>query len=82
MEFLFIVDYNDGKFWLCVCDKVVLEDQDIGIGLMLLSNGDFYGEIYKFLEWYGMVFKENEVLMNLVGGGEEVLIENVDLVLE
>lgn len=68
MELLPTADYNNGKPWLRVRDKAVPEDQDTGVGLTLPINGDPYTDIYKSPEWYGMVPKENEGLMNPTGG--------------
>lgn len=68
MELLPMADYNDGKPWLRVRDKAVPEDKDIGIGISLPANGDPYSEIYKSSEWYGLVPRENEKLMNPAGG--------------
>ncbi|WP_265944454.1 lipase family alpha/beta hydrolase [Dechloromonas sp. A34] len=77
MELLPTADYNDGKPWLRVRDKAVPEDQDTGVGLTLPINGDPYTDIYKSPEWYGMVPKENEGLMN-PAGGQVLATENVD----
>jgi hypothetical protein len=68
MELLPMADYNDGKPWLKVRDKAVPEELDNGIGITLPTNGDPYSEIYKSPEWYGLVPRENEGLMNPAGG--------------
>lgn len=78
MELLPTADYNDGKPWLRVRDKAVPEDQDTGVGLTLPINGDPYTDIYKSPEWYGLVPKENEGLMNPAGVEDPVARENVD----
>ena len=64
MELLPTADYNHGKPWLKARDKAVAEEWDTGEGLALPMNGDPYKEIYKSPEWYGLVPRANEALMN------------------
>lgn len=68
MELLPMADYHDGKPWLRVRDQALPEEMDNGVGISLPTDGDPYEEIYKSPEWYGLVPKENEGLMNPAGG--------------